>query len=48
MSAHVGGLDVLARILKPFAVRALQRETRSHLAHLKSLLETPDGRGQPS
>lgn len=39
MSGHVDRMGVFARLLEPFAIRALRRETRQHLDHLKARLE---------
>lgn len=40
MSGHIDQMNLVARMLKPFALRALRRETRVHLQHLKRLVET--------
>ncbi len=39
MSGHIDEMNLVARLLKPLALRALRRETRAHLKQLKTLLE---------
>lgn len=41
MSGHIDQMNILARILKPLALRALRRETAIHLENLRSILEQP-------
>ena len=40
MSGHIDQMNLVARALKPFALRALRRETRVHLENLKRLVES--------
>ena len=43
MSGRIDDMGVVARLLTPFALRALRRETRLHLDNLKARLERPGG-----
>lgn len=43
MSGYIDDMGVVARLLKPVALRSLRRETRAHLGNLKALVEWPGG-----